>query len=358
MTRARIAVVGAGWWSSTAHLPSLAANPRAEVVAVCDPDASRAALATSAFGGTPYTDIDAMLAEARPDGVIVATPHTTHFALASAALRAGCAVLVEKPLATTAADAWELVRLARERSLLLAGGLTYQYAAVAPFVREAVQERIGELRSVNAEFSSNTLFLFATVDPADANLEDPSAPHGTTYSDPRTGGGQAHTQLSHLLGGVLWATGRQATEVTAFTANHGLAVDLVDTVAIRLEGGALAAASSTGTTPPGVPVRHRIRFHGTAGMVEWDMLGASATLFSEGGTSECFENPHHLPAYGTGRVSESFVDSILDGTPTPAPGEAAAACVSLVEALLASADASAVRPVAQDPEGVFGLGAR
>src|SRR5690606_29568908 len=117
----------------------------------------------------------------------------------------------------------------------------------------------------------------------------------------------------------------QATHVAAMTENHGLRVDLVDSFSFRLEGGALCVASSTGTTPPGVPPRHRIRFHGTKGMVEWDLLKAQADVFLEGGTVRQLENPDHLPSYGRERVSESFVNSIQTNAPTPAPGTFAAA---------------------------------
>jgi predicted dehydrogenase len=57
------------------------------------------------------------------DGVVVATPNRTHVALATAALEAGLPVVVDKPLATTAADADALVALARRRGVLLT---TYQ----------------------------------------------------------------------------------------------------------------------------------------------------------------------------------------------------------------------------------------
>jgi len=353
MTRARIAVVGAGWWTSKVHLPALVANPRAEVVAVCDRDALRARDAAAESGAAAYTELDEMLAVVRPDGVVVATPHDTHFAVASRVLESGSGVLVEKPLATTAEDAWELVALAERTSGLLAAGLTYQYADVAPFVQEAVQERIGELRSVNAEFSSSTAGLFAATGPADAHPEDRMAPHGTTYSDPHTGGGQAYTQLSHLFGGLLWAAGREATDVTAVTANHGLRVDLVDAVAFSLDGGALCAATSTGTTPSRVPVRHRLRFHGTRGMVEWDMLAATAVLHLEGGVSEQRENPPHLAAYARERVTAAFVASLLDGTPTPAPGDAAAAAISLIDAALRAASSGRREAVTRAPAGLF-----
>lgn len=347
--RARIAVIGAGWWASTVHIPALMVNPQADLVAICDPNPARAQSAAKEAGAHAYTDVTEMLATEGLDGVIIATPHSTHYAIAAEALKAGVNVLVEKPLATSASDAWELVTLAADRGLLLAAGLTYHYTAQAPAIRDAVRYDIGDLRSVNAEFSSSTGDFFVVVDESSANPNDPKAPHATTYSDPSTGGGQAHTQLTHLLGGLLWAAGEQATHVAAMTENHGLRVDLVDSFSFRLEGGALCVASSTGTTPPGVPPRHRIRFHGTKGMVEWDLLKAQADVFLEGGTVRQLENPDHLPSYGRERVSESFVNSIQTNAPTPAPGTFAAASVALIEAALFAAESGKTITVPQAP---------
>jgi predicted dehydrogenase len=330
---ARIGVVGAGWWSWTAHLPSLARNPLAELVAVCDPDPARVEAARAAFGiGAGYGSLETMLDEAGLDGVVIATPHSTHAPLVRQALEHGVNVLVEKPFTVRAADATELVRLADERELVLAVGLTYQYAPAALEAAEAVRHGIGELVAVNAEFSSTTLGLFQTRDPADSALGDPSAPHGITYSDPATGGGQAHTQLTHLLGAVHWAAERRAVEVSALMDTRGLDVDVVDALAFRLEGGALGVASSTGTTPPGVPVRHRLRFHGTEGMVEWDLLGADVRIHLEGGLMRHVPSSENRPAYDREGVTTSFVETLVTGTPTPAPARWAAACVALLEA--------------------------
>lgn len=350
MTRlARIGVIGAGWWASTVHLPALALNPRVELVAVCDPSLERAEAAAAAFGiPRNYTDVEALIAAGGLDGVVVATPHTTHYPIVSAALRAGLNVLVEKPMTTKSADAWSLVDIAAETGRTLAVGLTYQYAPAALRVRQAVRSEIGELVSVNAEFSSNTYGLFATTDPEAANLDDPAKPHGTTYSDPSlSGGGQGHTQLTHLLGGLLWAAGEQASEVSAFVDNRGLAVDVVDALAFRLTNGALGVASSTGTTPPGAPVRHRIRFHGTKGSVEWDMLRADAWIYRKGGSIEHFENPVHLPSYAREEVSATFARILLDGGPNLAPADYAAASVSLIEAAYLAAESKRTTPVAQ-----------
>ena len=85
--RARIAVVGCGSWANAAHLPALKDNPDAELVAVVEPreDALRAAAETFAVERA-YREIEPMLTETAPDGVVIAVPHMHHFSAARAAL--------------------------------------------------------------------------------------------------------------------------------------------------------------------------------------------------------------------------------------------------------------------------------
>ncbi len=84
-------------------------------VSVADIDARRAAETAQAVGVSFRASVAEGLA-ARPSAVVIATPHTTHLALASAALDAGADVLIEKPLAASLDGVGELVaRVERER---------------------------------------------------------------------------------------------------------------------------------------------------------------------------------------------------------------------------------------------------
>lgn len=331
-------MVGAGWWATNAHLPALYAHRDVDLVAVVDPDPTRARVAADAFDvPDTYGTIEELLAAREVDGVIVATPHTTHFPIVSTALAAGVGVLVEKPMTTTADDAWRLVDLQRQTGAVLALGATYQYPPTADRVREAVQNEIGDLVSVNGEFSSTTFSIFSVTDP-NANHDDPGQPHGATYSDPAlSGGGQGQTQLSHVLGSILYTSGRQAIDVFAMMSNRGLTVDIVDALTFRLDGGVLCVTTSAGTAQNGTGIRHRVRYHGTAGMVEHDMVLADAWLYRADGTATHFGNPSHLPTYNWRGPVNGFVDLLLGGEPNRAPGDIAAASVSLIDAAYESA---------------------
>jgi predicted dehydrogenase len=80
------------------------------------------------------------------DALIVATPPRTHHAIASAALEAGKHVLVEKPLATTSADALDLIDIAGRRGRTLMPGHTFVYSPPVNKVKELISaDVLGEV---------------------------------------------------------------------------------------------------------------------------------------------------------------------------------------------------------------------
>jgi len=84
-------------------------------------------------------DWRAMLAEIAPEIVAVGTPGGTHREMISAALEAGCHVLADKPLATTAADSRTLYELAKAKGVKTAYAASYWYQPQALFARELVR---------------------------------------------------------------------------------------------------------------------------------------------------------------------------------------------------------------------------
>ena len=95
-----------------------------------------------------------MLTEVRPDIVAVGTPGGTHHEMISTALEAGCHVLSDKPLATTAADARNLYRIAKQTGLKTAYAASYRYQPQTLYAREIVAAgTLGEV--YEAEFVSH-----------------------------------------------------------------------------------------------------------------------------------------------------------------------------------------------------------
>ena len=148
----RLAVIGAGVIGNK-HLSTIAATPDAQIAAIADPTPG-AAVAASTYGVPFFHDNDAMLSEIRPDGVVVATPTEVHLAPALAALDAGAHVLVEKPIAATAAEAARIAAKAKAVGRQVLIGHHRRYYPVLQRTREILQGgEIGTLVTVHGHWT-------------------------------------------------------------------------------------------------------------------------------------------------------------------------------------------------------------
>ena len=134
----RIAVLGVGSLGKEhARIYSdLARAGQIDLVGVYDVHAESARQQASRFGVVAFTDLDAAIEAV--DAVSVVTPTSTHFEIASRALKAGKHVLVEKPMTSSSAEAGELVALARERGLILQVGHVERFNPVFRYLEEVV----------------------------------------------------------------------------------------------------------------------------------------------------------------------------------------------------------------------------
>ena len=137
--RVSLAVIGYGYWGSK-HVRVLSGVPGVDLTIVDgEPDRLADASAHHPSVGTASRLEDVLGAV---DAVVVATPPGTHVGLARRALEAGCHVLVEKPLATSVADAELLVRTARENGACLMVGHTFEYNAAVWKLRDLVRSGV------------------------------------------------------------------------------------------------------------------------------------------------------------------------------------------------------------------------
>ncbi|MEV0122052.1 Gfo/Idh/MocA family oxidoreductase [Streptomyces sp. NPDC050703] len=118
----RVGLIGYGLAGSVFHAPLIAATEglALDTVVTSNPDRQAQARAESGDGLRLAASPDELWDRADDlDLVVVASPNKTHVPLATAALKAGLPVVVDKPIAGTAAEARELASLADERGLLL-----------------------------------------------------------------------------------------------------------------------------------------------------------------------------------------------------------------------------------------------
>jgi predicted dehydrogenase len=142
----RVAVVGLGYWGPNL-VRVLHELPEAEVSAVCDIEPEKLARISRRYPDIPVTtSYEEVLATDDVDAVAVATPVSSHYALALAALESGKHAFVEKPMAASLAEAEALTAAARRRSLTLMPAHTFLYSPPVNAVRNLI--RSGELGEI------------------------------------------------------------------------------------------------------------------------------------------------------------------------------------------------------------------
>ena len=240
-------------------------SPDAVIAAICDPSEEAQkkfveAVGDAAKAATRYANIEEMLASEELDAAVIATPHTQHAEQIRACLQAGLHVLVEKPMATTAKDARDLIQASEEAGKLLAIG--YQRHGDGRFIkaRELVEGgAIGEVRLIHVLMAQDILPLFR--------------PGASWRADPElSGGGHFMDSGSHINDIILWISGLEPQRVQAFISQEGTLVDVNTSLTVEFTSGAVGTMSYTSLSPDW---HEEFRFYGTNGMLK---LGAAEPL--------------------------------------------------------------------------------
>ncbi|MBX3439157.1 MAG: Gfo/Idh/MocA family oxidoreductase [Planctomycetaceae bacterium] len=135
----RYAIIGAGAVSDYHHVPGIRLDPRAELVAACDPNEELLEKRRTDWNIdklTPrYQDI---ADDPDVDAVVIATPNFSHKEIALACIAGGKHVMCEKPLGLCAAEAWDMHRAAEERGVRHMTAFTYRFAPSMRYLRHLV----------------------------------------------------------------------------------------------------------------------------------------------------------------------------------------------------------------------------
>lgn len=167
MSRLRAAIVGTGLIAGKKHIPAFhRLKKRVDLAAVCDLNLNAAQAVAKSFGiPASYSDPSEMLLKEKPDLVDVCTPPQTHVKLAVEAMKHGCHVLIEKPMALTVADCDEIVDASKKygAKVCVAHSDLFYY----PFMkaREMVARgEIGEFRGMRIYLSTPTDYMTSHKD--------------------------------------------------------------------------------------------------------------------------------------------------------------------------------------------------
>jgi len=145
-----VGVVGLGYWGPNI-IRNLFELPGVRVKYACDSRPETFSRVTSRYPSVTATArFQDLLDDDEVGAVAIATPVSSHFTLASAALAAHKHVFVEKPIAGSAAEGITLARLAEERGLVLMPGHTFLYSPPVNLIRELIASgELGEIYSIS-----------------------------------------------------------------------------------------------------------------------------------------------------------------------------------------------------------------
>lgn len=188
----KVAVVGVGKMGLS-HLSMLRAHPQVELVGACDSVKYVLDVLEKYTGIRGYTDFETMLAESGAETVIIATPTSSHFAMAKSAISRGMNVFCEKPLTLSAAESEELARLAADRAVVSQVGYHNRFVGAFAEVKRLLDAgAIGNVSHALAE-SYGPVVL---------------APKGGTWRSRReSGGGCLYDYAAHTIDLLNWYMG-------------------------------------------------------------------------------------------------------------------------------------------------------
>lgn len=330
----RVGVIGYGLAGRSFHAPLIASVQGLEMNAVVTANPVRAAQARAEHPGVRvYADVDALLAAAEVEVVVIASPNRTHVPLAAAAIDAGVAVVVDKPLAPTAAAGRALIERAAERGVLLTVYHNRRWDGDFLTVKQLVSEgSLGEVLRFESRFERWRR----------------EAKEGWRRSgDPAEAGGLLYDLGTHLIDQALQLFGpveqvyaelvrrRAGAEVdedtfVALTHRSGVRSHLwMNELAARAGPRFRVLGTRAGYVKYGMDVQEARLRSGLRPGVEWGQEPESAW-----GMLGTHESMHHVPTHAGAYPAfyEQLVRAIRTGAPPPVEPDDAVAVLEIIEA--------------------------
>ncbi|WP_179228978.1 Gfo/Idh/MocA family protein [Parenemella sanctibonifatiensis] len=260
-----VAIVGVGG-IALSHIAALRAMTTAELVAVCDLDAARAAEMAHIQRCTGYGTVEELLADDAVEAVILCTPNMTHEQLGRQILVAGKHLLMEKPLALTSEGARAVAQEADDRGLTLAVGHSHRFSDQGQAIASLIDAgEIGEVRFVRIVMNGGWIW-----------------PGWQAWMlDPELSGGHSLHNGVHLIDLASWWVGEPVTSVHS-VGQHATseALPIADYLVMELgfASGAAAVCEISRGERPRTASYLELTVVGSTGIIsrEWDAEGVLA----------------------------------------------------------------------------------
>lgn len=336
----RCGVLGAGWWSTFAHIPALLKHPSAELVAVQKRDL-KAAQQVAADFKIPHacTRLEEML-ELGLDALVIGTTPNVHFEQAKQALEAGLHILIEKPITIRAREAEILVDLAKKNHRQLVVSCPWHFTRHGMEARRLIRAgELGHIRMISILMTNFVEAFIRGTSTADSHSGKASylEPNKLSYSDPAVaGGGQIYTQTSHIAAYLTFLTGQQPQSVFAKFDHAGAEMDLFNALIVEMANGTPSTIASVGAPMPSRR-SYEVRVFGDEGMLYLELWNGKMQIYKRSGEILEPEDLQEDEIYPHAAPANHLVDCALGTVANGSPGELGLASALVIDAACASA---------------------
>ena len=339
MKKVRWGVLGAGGIAERRTLPGMMQAENAELIAVMEVNAENAERLRAKFGAKrAYTSDEALLKDPEIDAVYIASPVILHARQARLAADCGKHILLEKPLALTAAEAQEVVSYCESKGVKIAAGFMMRYGAYVQAMKQAIaQGKIGQLVSCSALLT----------------CWYPDMPGAWRQIKSESGGGALMDMGVHCIDLIQYITGSKVKTVAGMSGTKVFHYEVDDqsSTLMELENGAYAYVDANFNIPDAA-AKCRMEIYGSRG----SMLAEGTIGQVEGGTIQVVltEDSGYDAQQNRNDVTpveinvefgnmytkeiESFGRSVLDGQPIEVPAEDAIQVQKVIYAAYESAE--------------------
>ncbi len=250
MKKVKWGCIGCGGIADRRTLPGLMLSENAELIAVCDTSEEAAKRVADKYSVNFYTtDPAQLLAIPEVEAVYIASPVFCHLEQVKAAADAGKAILLEKPMGLTVAEAEEIKEYCENKGVLLGIGFMMRFAAIHEKMREYVQSgKLGQIVSMRGRL----------------DCWYPEIENAWRQKLATSGGGSMMDMAIHCVDLLQYITGLKGVEITGFIDNQVMKYEAEDggSFVIRMDNGAFMTVDANFNVPSSLCT---LEIHGTLG---------------------------------------------------------------------------------------------
>jgi predicted dehydrogenase len=296
MDTIKVGVIGYGIMGKT-YADAIRTFEGAEVAAVSDVNQARRKKAAEAYDCRVYAPFHDMFHRESLDAVIVAVPDFLHREPVVAAAKAGLAILMEKPFATSMEDARAMMAAIRASNVICSIEFGNRWSPPFILARQRIQNgELGDVLAVSADLN-DTLFVPTEM----LSWAAKSTP--------------AWFLMSHTADLVAWITGKKPVRVFAtgtkkLLVSLGIATyDHIEAL-VEYDDGTTGRFTNGWVLPRAMPLIYefRMRFMGSKGAIDLDMTDQGMHVV----THETYEHPHTVSGCMLGRYVGSLFHMLRD----------------------------------------------